>query len=334
LIDPARKLLEMSLGLLRARMLHAAAELGIADLLASGPLTAAALAKSVGANEDSLYRLLRALAAVDIFVELDDRTFALNETSQLLRSDAPGSARSLVRYFAGDVHARTYFDLIHSVRTGEPAFDRVHGMPLFDYLEQNEEVARLFDGTLERYAAATVEAVIAAYDFSGFARVVDVGGGKGQFLSALMRRHPSAVGVLFDRAHVIQAARSNAELRDISHRIELVPGDFFEAVPPDGDAYVLMHIIHDWDNDRAIRILSNCRRAMRPNGKVLLVEAVLKGKNEGAFAKLMDIGMLTTTGGAERTEEEHRDVLKRAGLQLVRVVQTDSAYRVLEAVSS
>ena len=330
-VEAADRILEISLGLLRSRILHAAAELGIADLLAAGPLPCEALAAQAHTDADALYRLLRALAAMGIFIELDGRAFALNDAARFLLSDVPRSARDLVRYLGADWNVRTLGQLLHSTRSGDPAFDLAHGMPLFDYLRRHEDDARLFDSALARFTAGAASAVIASYDFSRFSRVVDVGGGNGQLLCAMLNENPSLTGVLLDRPDVIESARAGLVASGVANRLQLVAGDFFEAVPPGGDVYMLKNVIHDFDAGNAIRVLSNCRKALPAGGRMLLVESILAGRNEGEFAKLMDVGMLATTGGRERTEREYAELLESAGLRLLRVVPTKSAFSVLEA---
>jgi hypothetical protein len=327
-------LLGISMGLLRSRVLHAAAELGVADALAAGPMPVRELASRLGADPDALYRLLRTLSAMGIFVELDGPSFSLNDAAEYLRSDAPHSLRDLVRYLGAEWNVDTLKRTAYSVRTGVPAFDAVHGISLFDYLAQNEEDGRLFDSALERFARSAAEAVVAAYDFTRFASVVDVGGGKGRLLGALLRKCPGVRGVLLDRPDVIDAVASSLTGSDVGDRVECVGGDFFQSVPKGHDAYILKHVIHDWDPAHALRILEICRAAMPEKGRLLLVESVLDGQNRGEFAKLMDVGMLTTTGGRERTEAEYAELFRQAGLDLLQVIPTRSSYCVLEAVSA
>jgi hypothetical protein len=311
--------------------LHAAAELGIADLLAAGPLPCAALAPRLNVDADALYRLMRALAAMGVFVELENRSFALNEAAQFLRSDVPRSFRDVVRYLGTEWNIRTLANTLHSVRTAQPAFDCVHGTTLFDYLAERPDEALLFDTALARLASGAAGALAASYDFASFSRVVDVGGGKGEVLAKLLRKHPQLKGVLFDRPHVIAAARANLDSSQIAERLEFVAGDFFAAVPHGADLYLLKHVIHDWDADRAVQLLSNCRHAMHADSRLLLMESILAPSNEGEFAKLMDVGMLTTTGGRERSEPEYASLLDRAGLHVLRVTATRLPYSIVEA---
>lgn len=325
------QLLGISLGLLRSRVLHAATEMGVADALAAGPLTCDALAQRVNAEPDALYRLMRALAAMGVFTELDDRTFALNEMSEFLRSDSPRSVRDLVRYLGVDWNMRTLAHVAHSVRTGAAAFDFVHGVPVFEYLAHHEEDARLLDTALSRYSKGAAAAIFASYDFSRCSRLVDVGGGNGEVLCGLLQRQATMRGVLFDRPDVIESARQRIAASEVADRVDLLGGDFFDTVPSGADVYLLKNVIHDWDDERAVHILRNCRAAMRDDARVLLVETPLAGANEGEFAKLMDVGMLATTGGRERTAQEYSEILNRAGLRLLQVLPTKSPNCIVEA---
>jgi len=330
--EHARRLLDLSLGLLRSRVLHTAAELGLADELAAGPLTCEALADRTECDPDALYRLLRALCAMGIFTELGHRSFALNDAAHLLRSDEPRSVRDLVRYLGAGWNMRTQAEMLQSVRTGSPAFDLAHGMPLFDFLARHDADARLFDAALSRFTSGQVEAVIASYDFGRFSKVVDVGGGNGELLLALLRKHPGLRAVLLDRADVVEAAASRFAVQAMEGRIELVAGNFFESVPDGVDACILKNVIHDWTPDDAVRVLGHCKRAVGAGGTVLVVETVLKGRNAGEFGKLMDVGMMVTTGGRERDESEYAALFESAGLKLLRVIPTKSPWSLLEAV--
>lgn len=333
-LEAQRHLLDMSLGLLRSRVLHAAAELGLADYLAAGPATCADLAARANSDADALYRLLRALAAMGVFEELGDRRFALNVGATPLLSDAPGSVRDLVRYLGADWNMRSLALLPQGVRSGESAFHLAHGMPLFDYLTGHDEDARLFDAALARFSLGMAEPILSSLDLSNCSRIVDVGGGNGRVLCGLLRRHAALTGVLFDRQGVIEAARADIRRSDVNGRIELVAGDFFEAVPAGADVYLLKNVIHDWPADQAAQILANCRAAMGEGGRVLLVEIPLDAANEGEFAKLMDVGMLATTGGRERTTQEYAELCNRAGLRTVRVLPTKSPFCIVEAVAA
>ena len=332
---PEEIMLQMALGKWVCKALAVAAEIGVADVLRDGPLSAAEIARRTGSDGDALYRLLRALASLGVFEEAEDRGFANNALSSTLRSDVPGSVRAMVRWIGEEAAWIAWSGLAHSVRTGRPAFDHVFGEPLFDYFGKHPETGRIFDEAMTSLSAGTGAAVARAYDFSSHGRVVDVGGGHGALLLAILERFPDTRGVLFDRPEVIEGARPALSSSAAMRRIELRAGDFFEGVPGGGDAYVLQHIVHDWDDDRCVRILAHCREAMAEGGSVLVLEQPVREGPESGLAKLLDLEMLAMTpGGRERTEAEYASLFERAGLRLARVVPTDSMVSILEGVAA
>ena len=317
-----------------ARCLHVIAELGIADHVAEQPKTAQELATATGAHADSLYRVLRMLAAHGIFAEDDEHRFHLTPSAFVLRTGVRGSLRNRLRLAWQNVVWTTYGQLPYTMMTGEPAFDRANGAPLFDYLAANPEVSAAFDQAMAQISGPEDQAVAAAYDFGRHRLVVDVGGGRGGLLAAVLGRYPTVRGVLFDRAHVV----SEPEYLDESllDRCTVVAGDFFRSVPPDADAYVLKRIIHDWDDETSVALLSRCRAAVHPEGRVLVVEAVMKGGNEPDPHKAQDVGMMLLTHGRERTAAEFRSLFSRSGLRLQRIATTleSSTLSILEGVPS
>jgi len=233
----------------------------------------------------------------------------------------------------GEEHYPAWGDLMHSVRTGEIAFDHHFGMPVWEFFERHPENAATFNDAMTGMTNAVTGAVMESYDFSAFRKVVDVGGGHGSLLASVLSANPRAIGVLFDAPSVIAGARE-LEGAGVADRCEKVAGDFFQSVPQGGDAYLLKWILHDWDDERSVAILTNCRRAMAEDGKVLLIEAVLPPGNDPHFGKLIDLNMLVMTGGRERTEEGYRRMLEASGLRLTRVVPTPSPMSVVEAAKS
>jgi O-methyltransferase domain len=308
------------------------AQLGVADHLADGPRSTPDLAARTGANEDALYRVLRALATTGIFTETSSRTFALTPSGALLRSNVPGSMRDMVLWLCDSFHFRVYAEMAHSVRTGETLGDKLLGMPVFEYLQHNPELAARFNNAMTNFSAGIAPAVLEAYDFGGIDVLVDVAGGHGMLLASVLRKYPSMRGILFDVEHVIAGAKA-PEALGVADRCDKVSGDFFKAVPRGGDAYVLKSIIHDWDDEKAGAILRNTRAALegKPNGKVLLVEAVIKPGNEPDLSKLGDLEMMLLPGGRERTEAEFAALFARNGFQLTRVVPTRAPLWVVEA---
>ena len=331
-MPPDARLLQLILGMCTTRALAVAAELGVADLLKEGPMNPKDLAQRTGSNPDGLYRMLRALAAVGVFEMRADQSFANNELSTLLRGDLPGASRANALWFS-DVSGWTAWGrLDHSVRTGKPAFDEVFGSDCFTWLEGHTASLRVFQQTMSNLSTIIGSAVAAAYDFSPLRQLVDVGGGYGTLLSSLLQRFPHLSGILFDRPEVIRNAREALKTVRVGANIEPVAGDFFEALPAGADAYILKYIIHDWDDDHCIRLLANCRRAMAPGGRVLIVESVLSDRPDSVLTKLLDLEMLVMTGGGrERTEQEFCSLLTRAGLEFSRLIPTQSPVSVIEA---
>lgn len=307
-----------------------AVRLGVVDLLGARCRTSEELAQATGAHARSLYRLLRTLASFGIFREETGR-FCLTKLGKLLRSDVPGSLRSTALTL-GETHYPAFGELLHSVETGRPGFDKAFGMPLFDYFAVNSEAARTFDAALEGLRSQATTAMLDVIDFSDVRTLVDVGGGTGGLLAAVLTRYPTMRGVLCDLPHVVEQARDRLLAAEVWDRCAVVGSDFFESVPTGGDVYLLRHIIHDWEDERAIRILTNCRRAMNGSGTLLLVESVIQPDNEPSLGKYYDLLMLALTGGMERTEPEYRQLLQTAGFHLTGVIPTSAGVDVLEAI--
>jgi SAM-dependent methyltransferase len=315
-----------------SQALHVLATLGIADRLAAGPLLAADLARATGAHPRALYRLLRAVASVGVLHEDGAGAFALTDLGQYLRADHAQSVHGLAVLVGQPTQWGTWQYLRHSVATGEPAFRRVHGVGLWEYRAQHPDAAAVFDAAMTSLSLQERDAVVGGYDFSRARTVVDVGGGHGALLAGVLAANPQARGVLFDEPHVVAGAGDQLRAAGVEARCAVVGGDFFESVPEGGDAYLMRHIIHDWDDDRSRVILRNCRRVVRPGGRLLLVETVIPPGNGASFAKFLDVNMLVIPGGRERTEAQYRDLLGAAGFRLTRVVPTRMEVDVIEAV--
>ncbi|MDQ3755328.1 MAG: methyltransferase [Acidobacteriota bacterium] len=330
-IPPHAQVIQMAGGHVIARAIYALAELGIADHLRDGPRSADELAEVTKTHAPSLYRLLRYTAGLGFFVEDTEHRFSLTPLGAALQSDAPGHTRSTVRMLGGPVAWRAWGEFLHSVRTGDAAAEEALGQSLFDYLSTAPEEAKLFNETMIGFHGAEPEAVAAAYDFSGMGTLVDVGGGSGNLLTTILLANLGLKGVLYDLPHVAAEARRQIEMKGLSGRCEVTEGSFFESVPEGGDAYMLSHIIHDWDEQRCLQILENCRRAMRGRGRLLLVEMVIPPGNDFHPGKFLDLMMLVWTGGRERTEEEYAALFEKAGFALRRVVPTESPVSVVEA---
>ncbi|WP_165488354.1 methyltransferase [Actinomadura formosensis] len=326
-------LMDLVFGYMQAQMIHAAAEMGVADALADGPRTSAELAEATGTHAPSLHRLLRGLVTLGAVEQKDRDVFALTAAGQCLRADAPDSIRALVRLFCGPEVWRTWGDMTETVRTGEYAWKRVTGRTSFEYFESDPELSATFNAAMAEHTRAVVPGVIEAHDFSRYGTVADLGGGDGTLLAALLRAHRDLRGLLFDLPAGLAAA--SGALADVAERTEIVPGDFFEAVPGGADAYVLKSVLHDWSDEKATTILRNIREAMRPDARVLILEQVMPETVTPETAGIVrnDLNMLVSTGGRERTEAEFRDLLAAAGFTGVSLTGPlpPASYHVIEA---
>jgi hypothetical protein len=330
-LPPHVQLIQMAAGSWVAAVVYAAAKLGLADHLAAGPRTAGDLAGPTGTHAPTLHRLMRTLAGLGILTERDGQRFALTALGEALKSDAPGSARSTLIAFCGPAFWRSWEEILHSLATGQTGFEKAWGMPIFDYLAQHPDEASHFSQAMVGFHGAEPPAVAEAYDFSGVDTVVDVGGATGNMLAAILARHAGPRGILFDRPHVVGDAPALLQARGVESRVTIESGSFFETVPAGGDAYVLSHIIHDWNEDQCLTILGHCREAMKPGGRLLIVETVLPPGDTPHQGKLQDMVMLVLPGGQERTEAEYESLLAKAGFRLTRVVPTASVVSIVEA---
>lgn len=326
---PHQQLDQLISGYWVSQAIYAAAKFGIADQLAQGPRSVVDLSQATATDPDALYRLLRALASVGIFEERESRCFALTPLAEPLRSDVPGSKRALSLMMGGN-QFRAWAEIAYSVETGRTAFEHLFGQPIFDYLGEHPEEARIFDAAMTGIHGREAAAVLEGYDFSGIERLADIGGGNGSQIAAVLQRHPRMKGVLFDLPHVVERARGPLESAGLLDRCELVGGSFFEAVPPGADAYLMRHIIHDWNDEQALTILRNCHAAMSPHSRLLVVESVIPPGNEPFGGKFLDLVMLLIPGGKERTEVEYRTLFEQAGFALSRIVATESEVSVIE----
>lgn len=328
--SPAAQLDRMITGYWLSQAIYAAAYFGIADILKDGPRPVAELSQKTNTNEDALYRLLRALASAGIFAEGPSRVFALTPLAEPLQAGVPDSKRALA-LMSGDEQFHAWTEILYSIQTGKKAFDKVFGQPIFDYLGQNIEKAKIFDAAMVGIHGRESDAVQKAYDFTGINTVVDIGGGNGSQLIELLKAHPNMRGILFDLPHVIERAKQNFAAAGLTGRSELVAGSFFEFVPAGADAYFMRHIIHDWDEEKCLTILRNCHGAMPADSRLLVVESVIPPGNEPFAGKFLDLVMLMIPGGKERTAEEYKTLFASAGFNLSTIVPTDSEISILEA---
>lgn len=333
-MPPEAILAQMVMGSFIAQAVSVAAKLGIADLLKEKPMHVSDLARETETHERSLYRLLRTLASVGVFEETDPKVFGLTPLAEPLRADAQGSMRDAAIFMGEDWHWRVYGEMLYSVQTGKPAWGRVHGDEVFEYFGKNPEQAEIFNRAMTNLSLSAVPAVVEAYDFSGINTLADVAGGHGLLLAGVLKANPELKGLLFDLPSVLEGAPALLEKEGVANRIELARGNFFESVTAGADAYMMKHIIHDWDDERCVQILRNIHKAMNDRGKLLIIEMVVPAGNEPHFGKIQDMEMLVSPGGIERTEEEYRGLLSQAGFKLTRIVPTRSPLSIVEGVKA
>lgn len=335
-LPPQLALFQMITGHYLSRAIYVAAKLGIADFLHPGPRHYEELAEATKTHAPSLKRLLRLLAGAGVFAEKEDGLFALAPIGEWLRTGIPGSRHAVALLFAGSMQYQSWSELLYSVQTGEIAFDRAFGMNAFQYIGQHPEEAVIFNEAMTGSSLQAAGAVTAAYDFSVFGKIADIGGGHGVLLAAILKANPNLRGILFDLPHATEGGKNQMERAGLAERCEVVPGDFFQAVPGGADAYILKSVIHDWDDVHSVTILKNCRRAMASGGKLLLVEIALAERIDASAANLIatgsDVNMLVNVGGRERTEAEFKALFEAAGFQLTRIVATQSLMSMLEGV--
>jgi O-methyltransferase domain len=331
--QPAEILMQIATGHMVASALYGVLSIGIPDLLKSGSKSVAELAVLTGTHEGALYRVLRALSAAGVFAENPARTFSLTPVSEPLCQDAQNSVRQMALWLTLPFHFQVYGELCHSLRTGETVSEKLYGVPCFDYFAQNQEVNDVFNDAMTEFSANVIPAVLEAYDFGSLSgkTLVDIAGGHGKVLTEILKKHPGVRGILFDLDHVVAGALPRIESEGLSSRCSVAHGDFFKAVPS-GDAYIMKHIIHDWDDAHALTILKNIHAAAAPGARLFLVEAAMAPGNEPHFAKIVDLEMMLLPGGCERTAQEYRDLLAAAGFRLSKVVKTKSPLDLIEAV--
>ncbi len=334
-MPPEAQIMQLLMGCFVSQAIYVGANLGIADLLTDGPKATAELAAETDTDERSLYRLLRSLASVGVFAESVDRTFSNTPMSETLCSDTATSMRAMV-LFAGDkAHWSVYSDMMYSVKTGKPAWDHVHGEPVFPYLFQtNKELGDIFNRAMTSFSHASIAGVLAAYDFSGVGTLADIAGGSGHLLGGIMQKYPSMNGVLFDLGVVLAGAPDMLASYGVADRVAMVEGDFFSEIPVVADAYIMKHIIHDWYDDNCEKILQNIRRSMPDDGRVLIVDSVIPPGNDPHPGKILDLEMLISPGGVERTAAEFETLLTNSGFRLNRIIPTFAPVSIVEAVKA
>ncbi len=329
----AERVLQLGTGFILTAALQPIARMKIADLLADGPLAVAELARRTGCNADALYRVLRLLASVGLFSEAAGKVFAATPMSETLRADVPGSVRDLVLWMSNRFHFQTWSELGYSIQTGHSAVEHLSGKSCFDTVFGDPEVAYDFNVAMTNFSRMIAPALLEAYDFSGIGTLTDIAGGHGAVICQVLGRYPQMKGILFDLPNVIQEANCHLCSLQMDQRCETIAGDFFQNIPAGADAYYMQHIIHDWDDERALKILANCRRALagRPAGRLLIVDCVVPENSDPHLSKWLDIEMLLMPGGRERTEAEWRTLLAQAGLEIARIIPMQAAESLIEA---
>jgi predicted transcriptional regulator len=329
---PGEIIMQLGTGYMATAALYSVTKLGIPDILKSGAKPASEIAKACDANEDAVYRVMRALASTGLFTETTPRTFALTPEGELLLSDRPDSQRSMVLWLGNKMHFDTYPELPYAMKTGNTVTEKVYGESCFGYFEKNPKVSKVFNEAMTGFSQMFAPAVLDAYDFSWLngKTLADVGGGHGFVLTSILKKYPEIRGVLADLEHVLAGAPEMIRKAGVESRCSTHDCDFFQSVPP-ADAYVMKHIIHDWNDEKATTILRNCGRAGIGKTRVILMESVVAPGNEPHFAKWLDIEMLLLPGGKERTEAEFAKLFEGAGFKLTRIVPTKGALSVVEA---
>ena len=329
---PCEALSQMIQGYKNSQLVYIATKLGIADLLAAGPKSVEEIVISTGSNAQALRRIMSGFVLCGLVIQREDNLFELSTLGECLRSDVPDSLKDEA-LFAGEILSPAWSAIYNTVKTGITGFDHFFGMGIFQYLTQHPEIGESFNKVMVKCTVSMSESVLAAYDFSPYRAIVDVGGGFGALLTSILKKHQGIQGVLFDIPSVIQGAKEKLLKEGLLNRCNVVDGDFFNSVPQGGDLYILKSIIHDWDEANCLRILKNCHKAMGKRGKLLLIEWVMPEIIDNATnAVNLDLTMLMVSGGKERTEGEYRALFDSAGFQLNRIIPIPSGKSLIEGV--
>lgn len=330
-MDPARQLLHMVNGYQVSQALHVAAALGISDLLASGPRDVTGLAEATATHGPTLLRLMRALESVGVYACDEEGLYANTDLGELLRADVPESLAGWATYAGRPYYRQAWTGLLDSVRTGDNAFAAVHGMPVWEYRMQHPAEQLIFSGAMAATAGVVIEALIGSYDFARFGTVADIGGNVGTLLAAILERYPTVQGVLFDEPEVVAGAEPVLRAAGLSDRCQAIGGSFLDSVPAGADAYLLKSVIHDWLDAEATEVLRVCRRAMRADATLLLMEQLIGQGPDPAQTAFSDLNMLVSPGGQERTLEQYDALLRAAGFSLTRTIETGTPVFIIEA---
>jgi ubiquinone/menaquinone biosynthesis C-methylase UbiE len=328
-LPPQVEMMKFILGKWISKPIYVVAKLRIADILSDGPKSIEELAQMINVNASSLYRVMRALACLGIFSETNDGRFELTPMAECLKSDA---LRPISLMMHSDWHDRAWDNLLESVKTGEKAFDKVHGMPIFDWFRENPQAAQIYNEANAIKAITSHRAIIGAYDFSGISSLTDIGGGNGSLIVEILKANSSLRGVVADLPSVVMTAKDFIHNQGFESRCKVIECDIFDKIPAGSDAYLMSHILHDWDDEECLTILRNFYKAMKPGTRLLVVEALIPAGNEFSIAKLLDIEVFVMGGGRERTENEFRDLFESTGLKLSKIVSTDESVSIIEGI--
>jgi SAM-dependent methyltransferase len=325
--------MEMIASLRSVQAICVFARLGVPDLLQDGELSSNELAEKLRSNPENLYRLLRAIASENLLEETKDGIFRLTSLGQLLRSDVKNSVRDIA-VFQGQFNWSHWGELYHAIQSGQPAVEKVRGKPFFDYIDENADARTSFNLAMGSYTQFECDPIIASYDFSKFSTVMDIGGGEGRLISSILAVNPKLEGVLFDLPESILRAKKRIIQQDLNQRLKMIEGSFFDFIPKGADAYILKHVLHDWTDDDAVRILQNIRQAIPKNGRLIIIEALVPGKNEFHPSKMLDLEMMVVCSGRERTLFQFETLLNRAEFSVSRISPTVAMSCIIEAKTS
>ena len=327
-----QKITQLLGGMWAMQAVAAAAKLGIADLLASGPRTAAEIAESLDSHPGATHRLLRALASLDVLATVAGGRYELTPVGERLRTDRPtGTLKDMFIAETDTVHWRSWQHLVDAVRTGEPRPQPVFGIPVFEYYPRNPAEGEQFGRAMENVSRFAANAVLTGYDFAGVRTILDVGGGNGSMTRAILQANRGAQGIVFDLPYIEESANEQTRAEGLQDRCRFVAGNFFESVPQGADLHVLKFVLHDWSDEDSVRLLRSCRAAIPADGRLLVVESIVPEEIQPGMVYLMDLNMLVMTGGLERTAREYETLLERAGFRASRVIPTASPFSLIEA---
>lgn len=335
------QILQKLKGLWEAMIIGQLARLELPDLLQNGPKTVGDLAKIREVNPDALYRFMRAASTLGLLQEIDTghyedpskHVFTLTESSKYLCKQQPGSMHAMALMLTSHWEIDAWKNLDYSIRTGLPAFDLVHKMNIWQFMQQSEQDYHIFSSAMSSRSTSINKPIARSYDFSQFTSIIDVGGGQGSFLQTILQEYPSVTGTLFDSESVIDEAQKQRQQSNVGHRYKCIPGNFFQQIPSGADAYILKQIIQDWDTQNSKVILDHCRAAMQPGAKLLIIEHVLQEIPTDSHGSLVDIEMLVSNGGRMRTEREHRLLLQASGFNLIQVLPTTTTHSIVEGIA-